>query len=129
MIKDIFKSIKAGNAIYNSLKQGNSIKITESKTLPTTTLFSFANTLEGNMLLSSDIENYNTVKACFNTLQNHIQRRLMFTPNEGEFIERINLWKQLLKPELPEKDYYKVIHKIYKKYIKLKNRRAKNDCY
>lgn len=59
----------------------------------------------------------------FATFDKETQRRLTFTPEDGEWVDRVNFWKRELRPKLTPEMYHEAMLKICGWYVRCVRRR------
>ena len=111
MFFDIFSDFKmAYKAARNSRKAGSKIKL--EKEISNIQTIGFLNTMEGNILWGCGENVYQPALDVFRKLPTETQKRLTFSPKDGEFCERVQFWKSKLKSAMPSAEYYIAIKAI-----------------
>ena len=77
----------------------------------------FYNTVEGSVLCNYGKDVSNKAQEAFNSLPDEVKHRLQFSPKEGEYKERANLWRAILKPVMADKQYHVAMKAIVSWYI------------
>lgn len=79
-------------------------------------------TLEGNNLDARD-DSYRKMKAVFLTFDEDVQRAIASPPKDGEWIDRLALWRKQLTSTLPHKDACFLAQILAREYAGTKRRR------
>ena len=104
---DLIVGVNAMKVAHNARKQGASgIKITPIKAIPVVNLGYWNWTPECTLSFPEvPAGTRAAVKAVFQTFDSDLQHQLTFGPDLGEWVERIQLWQQALKPVLTQQQY------------------------
>ena len=117
-VSNIVKATKLSYKIYKAMEQGE--KVETVKTVP---MFSigcgFLDTVEGCYIHNRSHSCYIATDKAFNTLSREIKGTLSNTPESGEMKQRVELWKEVLKP-MQGKEYHKAIGFICADYRRIK---------
>lgn len=84
----------------------------------------FYDTPEGCMFSNKDKDVHDAVWGVFKGLSYEDKRTLCFSPENGRFLARVQLWERELEPALPSRQYHKAMGAILHQYIRIKLTRA-----
>lgn len=68
----------------------------------------------------------NQAERAFDGLPSEIKHSLQFSPKNGEFIIRANLWKSILRPVMPPQQYHMAMGHILHWYAHIKQNDRKD---
>ena len=101
MIKDIKTAAGIFKDMRKARKEGAEIKIHKSVQIPLmNSNTGFYDTVEGCTLANCGQEIRTAAQEAFKTLSCEEKRRFSYVPENGEFIERLHFWEDLLQPVL-----------------------------
>lgn len=80
----------------------------------------FYDTPEGCMFANRDKELHDAVWGVFKGLSYEDKRVLCFSPENGRFLARLQLWERELEPALPPRQYHKAMGAILHQYVTVK---------
>lgn len=123
LVNDIRLSAIVFKEIRKERKHGaDGIKVTAQpvKSLPLIRCGGLYSTVEGCVLSNCDKEIDYAAGKMFGNLPYEEQHQMMFSPKNGEFIERANYWRELLRPALSPKQLNKAMREIVHWYIHIK---------
>lgn len=125
IFQDIRTAVRLTGEVRKARKSGASgVELRTFKIMPITELAPcFLNTPEGCQCWQCGRDTYQTVKGVFDALPYETRRQLECTPAPGEWVERVEFWRQQLKPVLPEKTYHTVMMKFINWYAHCLRRR------
>lgn len=105
-------------------KNGNEVKVNKVVTVPYMQCGTgFLDTAEGCTLSWLDKEIVDAARMAFNGLSPEERRRLSSSPEDGEFIERVHVWKEILVPVMTKKQCHIATNCIIEWYIHIKQMR------
>ena len=88
----------------------------------------FYDTVEGTVLASLSMEIANAAKDVFYKYADEQRHRMMFSPKEGELLERAHFWRELLiKSALTDRQYRIAMARLIRRYIQIKQRNFASD--
>ena len=107
VIGDFIVGVNAMKAAPTARKQGVSgLRITPIRVIPSVKLGYWSWTAESTLPFPRVPDGTReAVKDVFNSFDADLQQRLTFGPAPGEWVERVQLWQQALKPELTPQQY------------------------
>lgn len=117
--KDAKKAIDIFTEIRKARKEGHEIEVRQLRQIPLYTGNSFLNTVEGCTLINHEEFIFEQVDEIFSQFSAEEQHRLAFAPKKGEFINRVNFWRENLSPVMTNRDYRKAMITIISWYIKI----------
>lgn len=128
MKTNILSDIKTAASLFGEVrkarKSGAEIRVQQVKQYPF--IFDMAgilSTVEGCTLINGDRTIFDIAQKAFNSLPYEVRHRLTFSPKDGEFTERVQFWKNLLKPVMSSKQYHTGMQTIIRWYIHIKHMR------
>lgn len=116
-VAGLFKQIRQARKEGAEIRVRKQMQLSVIDTDPDPSLI---HTVEGSVLVSCSQTIYGAAMESFMRLSYEERHRLSFSPNDGEFIERANLWKEILKPVMTPVQYHTAIKKILHWYIHIK---------
>ena len=123
-MQTILKDLKTAAGLFVNMrkarKHGGAIRVEEKVQIPDIQPRGFYSTVEGCALSHCEKEIVNAAHGAFSRLSDSEKHRLTFSPKAGEFAERAAFWKNLLKPNMPERQYRKAILTLIRQYIRIK---------
>lgn len=131
IVNDIRTAVKVVGEVKKARKAGAGaaeIKVVPMKVLPVINVgASIYDTVEGCTLSWCDKEIVKAAREAFNALDCEEQHRLAFAPKDGEFIERANLWREILTPVMSPKQLRIAMLRILAWYIHIKDLRRTGE--
>ncbi|MDL2318243.1 hypothetical protein LJC74_04025 [Eubacteriales bacterium OttesenSCG-928-A19] len=89
----------------------------QRKVLPVINMgYGFLNTIEGCTLSNGSRDIYNAVRFEFGKLPECTRHSMMFTPNDGEWVERAQWWREFLYGALPPKQAAMAMQRLLRWY-------------
>ena len=85
-------------------------------TIPVIKTGYWGQTMEGCLFYSRQ---WQAVRDVFGSFDEDTQRALTFTPEDGEWPDRVRFWQRQLKPALPSEMYHAAMLKIIRWYAQL----------
>ncbi len=125
VITNIKMAINAFVQIQKQRKK-NSGKVGQTKELPFLVCGGFYNTVEGCVFSQFSKDVRNQAERAFDGLPSEIKHSLQFSPKNGEFIIRANLWKSILRPVMPPQQYHMAMGHILHWYAHIKQNDRKD---
>ena len=126
LINDIKTTVNLFLDIRKSRKDGSEIVLEKKRVFPIIQTGGFYNTVEG-CTLSWYKEICDVAEAAFDELPDEVKYELQFAPKSGEFKDRVNLWRAILKPVMTDIQYYTAIKAIIDWYIHIIKIRKTED--
>lgn len=121
LLADTRTAVEVFKRLRNARKEGDCAGIKLTKSIPVYELgYGFLDTVEGSVLIHCSPRIYNTARSVFAKLPTEVKHTLTFSPNDGEFVERIKFWKEILRPVMGEKEYHAAIGEITHWFIHVK---------
>lgn len=123
LFADIKTAAKAFGEVRKARKNGADkveIKAQPLRVLPIINTVGFYNTVEGCTLSHCEKEIVDIAQKAFNELPYEERHRLMFAPENGEFVERAIFWRTLLEPVMSKQQTGKAMQQIVHWYIHIK---------
>lgn len=125
MIKNVICDAKTALGIFKDMQQerkkGNEVTVQKKIAIPYISVGAgFYNTVEGCTLSWCGEDIVARSYKAFNSLPNEEKQRLIFSPKDGEFVERAKFWKNLLKSVMTEKQCHIAMNHIIHWYIHIK---------
>lgn len=130
MNNTLFIDAKAAISLFKKMRKARKAGIktevyeVEAKQIPVISVPGFYDMIEGCVFANCTNNIHETAKNVYKTFTNEEKRQLAFSPKDGEFINRVNFWKDALKPVLSKSQYYIAIRSILHWYIHIKNLRC-----
>lgn len=123
LIIDAKTAINLFGKIRKARKAGIETEVheVEVKRIPVISVPGFYDTVEGCVFANCANNIHETAKNVYKTFTNEKKGQLAFSPKDGEFIDRVNFWKDVLKPVLPPKQYNIAVQSLLHWYIHIKN--------
>lgn len=131
LLSDVKTSAKVFGEIRKARKNGaDGVRVSAQpvKNLPFIRCGGLYSTVEGCTLANCGKEIDCAARKTFGNLPYDEQRRMMFSLKDGEFVERANYWRELLKPALSPKQLNKAMREIVHWYIHIK-RDLRTEAY
>lgn len=130
MRNNILSDIKTAARLFKQVRQAGKegVEIRVRKQAPLTVIDkspSLIHTVEGCTLLNCGQTIYDAASRAFMELSREKRHQLYFSPKDGEFIERANLWREILKPVMTPGQYGIAVRAILHWYIHIKAIRRK----
>lgn len=129
LIKDIKSAVNIFRDMRKARRQESESEAKGIMMLPELQGRSFYDTVEGTVLSHCEKGIFKTAYKAFSELDNEKKHQLCFSPRDGEFIDRANLWKELLSPVMTEKQLRKAMIRITHKYIHIKHLNKGGNSY
>lgn len=123
MISDARSAFGIFKDMRRARKDGTEIVIEKKKQLPLIQCGGFYNTVEGCTLSWLDQEIVDQAIIAFYNLPDAEKHRLQFSPEDGEFIERAKLWRNIMGTVMTEKQCHIAMNCIIHWYIHIKQMR------
>lgn len=128
MKKDLMSDAKVAVSVFMDMRraraEGKEVRPEMVRCYPRINMGpSFYDTLEGCMFANRGMAMRDAVGGVFKGLSYEDKRVLCFSPEDGRFLVRIQLWERELEPVLPSRQYYKAMGAILHKYVEIKLRR------
>lgn len=123
LLQDIRAVAGTFGAIRAARRAGaSSVKITAQPvhTIPVIKTGYWGQTMEGCLFYSRQ---WQAVRDVFGSFDEDTQRALTFTPEDGEWPDRVRFWQRQLKPALPSEMYHAAMLKIIRWYARCVRRR------
>ena len=76
------------------------------------------------MFTHRDKDVHDAVRGVFKGLSYEDKRTLCFSPEDGRYLLRVQLWERELEPVLSSRQYHKAMGAILHQYIRIKLARA-----
>lgn len=96
-------------------------RVQETPLRPAGVGVSFYATVEGCHLWDGDREVFDAVHKIFKELPPQIKHLLAFAPKDGEFVQRAQMWRSILKyTMLSAPLQHEIMHCVYQCYIRIK---------
>lgn len=111
-LHDIKSALQFTKQLRKARKAGaDAIQTHPVWTVPVVPMSAWGGTMEGCLLAGrADKRTRQTVADVFDALPKDTQHALTFTPKaSGEWAARAMLWRQLLRPALPEREFHRVM--------------------
>lgn len=123
LIVDAKTAINLFGKMRKARKAGIEMEVqeVEVKKIPVISAPGFYDTVEGCVFANCADNIHETTKNVFKAFTNEEKRQLAFSPEDGEFIDRVNFWKDALKPALPTRQYNIAMQSLLHWYIHIKN--------
>ena len=122
---NLIKDIKSAVNIFRDMRKARrTARENETKgtvMLPELRGGSFYDTVEGAALSHCEKGIFKVAYKAFSELDKEKKHQLCFSPMDGEFIDRAELWKELLSPVMTEKQLRKAMTRIIHWYIHIKH--------
>lgn len=109
--------------VRKARKDGGEIVVEQKIQIPVIKSGGFYNTVERCTLSWLDREIKDKAREAFNRLPEEQKHKLQFAPQDGEFVERVIFWKEMLKPVLTKKQCCIAVNCIIEWYIHIKQMR------
>lgn len=126
MIKDIKSAVNMFRDMRKARRTERENKMVE---IPVFRGGSFLDTVEGCTLANCENEIFEIAARTFSELHYDEKEKLIPLPRDGEFIDRANLWKELLSPVMTEKQLRKAMIRIIHWYIHIKHLNKGENSY
>ena len=130
---NIFTDIKAAADAFLKIRRkrcgGNEVDAGRTKEVPYMVSGGFYNTVEGCTLSWCEKDIRNKAEEAFDRLPGEVKHQLQWSPKEGEFIERANLWRSILKPAMPPQQYRIAMGRIIHQYVHIKQMRKEKVTF
>lgn len=116
----ILQDIKTAVAVFSKVREAqksgaSAVQVKPVYTVPVVRFGYWGFTMEGCLFYG---EKWKPVRDAFDTLDEKTQHSLTFTPQEpGEWVERVQLWRDLLRPALPPGLYHEAMLKVIHWYV------------
>lgn len=125
---NFFTDIAAASQVFGEIRKARksgassvNIKLRRTYTIPMLTCScNHGETVEG-CVLSWYPSLYEGFMSVFDNLPERIQRKLVFSPKHGEYVDRARFWKERLCSALPPKQYHDAMVLIIRHYVKCAN--------
>lgn len=126
-MKKFFSDVKTAADVFTDIrrarKEGAVVEIRKSRVLPVFTAGPcILDTVEGCTLWNRNKEVFDEIQGAFKSLPSEEKRRLAFSPENGEFIERASIWRSLIASVLSPEQTRKAMISILQWYIHIKRR-------
>lgn len=126
-MKNILTDIKTTAYLFKEVRKarrsGNGIRVQPVKQYPVFTACGILSTVEGCTLINGNGEIFCIAQQVFNELPYEERHRLTFSPKNGEFTERVQFWRELLRTAMTEKQSHEAMQTIIRWYIHIKRNR------
>ena len=127
LMKSILSDIKTAVSMFREVRKdrssGSGIRVQQVKEYPVLTTCGILSTVEGCALINGNSEIFCIAQQVFNKHPYEERHRLAFSPQNGEFTERVRFWRELLRPVLSEKQCHEAMQTIIRWYIHIKRNR------
>ena len=124
MIKSVISDARAAAGIFRDMqkmrKQGREVVIEKRLQIPFIKSGGFYNTVEGCAMSWLNREIVLRAQEAFASLPDEEKHRLQFAPQDGEFIDRARLWRDIFKPVMTEKQCLIAVSCIIEWYVHIK---------
>lgn len=118
----LIKGIKSAMGIFRDMRKARRTERENTMVeIPVLRGGGFLDTVEGCTLANCENEIFEIAASVFGALPYETQHRLMFTPENGEFIKRANFWKELFSPVMTGRQCRKAMIRIIHWYIHIKH--------
>lgn len=126
-MKSILTDIQIAASLFKEARKarrsGSVIQVQQVKEYPVFTACGILSTVEGCTLMNGNGEIFCIAQRVFNELPYEERHRLTFSPKNGEFTERVQFWRELLRPVMSEKQCHEAMQTIIRWYIHIKRNR------
>ena len=116
LIKDIKTAVSLFLEMRKARKDGEEIVLEEKKVLPVIRSGGFYNTVEGCVLSHYD-GICDIASKAFGELPDEAKYQLQFVPKSGEYKQRADLWRAILRPAMTDAQYHTAMKAIVNWYI------------
>ena len=89
----------------------------------------FLNTVEGCILINCGREIFFPARNAFRMFPYETQKKFLYSPQNGEFLERAQFWKTTLHLVLPDKEYREAMIAILRWYRHIKQIEKQENIY
>lgn len=120
ILSDLKTSARLFLDMRKARKNGAEVIVEKKKVLPLIQTGGFYGTVEGCTLSHLDRAIVLKAQKAFKELPDEIKHQLQFSPEDGEFIERVRFWRDILNPVMDEKQYHIAMLEIIHWYICIK---------
>lgn len=117
LIKDIKTAANLFLDMRKARKNGNEIVVEEKKVFPVIRSGGFYNTVEGCVLDGLERGIKQKAQEAFNELPDEVKYQLQFMPKSGEYKNRADLWRAILKPVMTDAQFHTAMGAIVDWYI------------
>lgn len=119
-MKKFFNDFKAATAFFRDLRRQ------KSETYPCiVTEYCLSDTIEGTVLFNCSRDIYKKTQDFFKTLPHETRKSLVFSIEDGHYIDRANFWRDAFKSVLNEREYQIATRRIIRWYIHCKQLKMK----
>lgn len=120
ILSDLKPSARLFLDIRKERKNGTEIVVEKKKVLPLIQTGGFYGTVEGCTLSHLDRAIVIKAQEAFKELPDEIKHQLQFAPKDGEFIERVRFWRDILNTSMTKKQCHIAVCNIIHWYICIK---------
>lgn len=129
-MKKFFSDVKTAADVFADIrrarKEGTVVEIRKSRVLPVFTAGPcIFDTVEGCTLWNRNKEVFDEIQCAFKALPVEDKKRLAFSPENGEFVERASIWRSLIASVLSPEQTRKAMISILQWYIHIKQVRKR----